>query len=138
MINNFNIRVYGVCIREGKLLTLNESFMGKEVVKLPGGGLEFGEGTIACLKREFKEELGVEITVKDSFYIQETFVPSLVKDNRQIVMLYFLVQINNPNKLVILDSSIKSYNWVSISEHCPLTLPVDKCMYEKLKVYCTP
>jgi len=64
----FNVRVYALCIVKNKLLTLQEPFAGKMVIKLPGGGLEFGEGTVDCLKREFKEELNLEIEVGDAFY----------------------------------------------------------------------
>src|SRR5690606_2982439 len=98
----FNIRVYALCIVNNQLLTLKEPFAGNMLVKLPGGGLEFGEGTADCLKREFKEELNLEITVGDAFYIQENFVPSLAKDGKQLLMLYFFATITNLNNLEII------------------------------------
>ena len=33
------------------------------VTKFPGGGMEFGEGTIDCIKRECMEEFGEEVEV---------------------------------------------------------------------------
>lgn len=135
MLNGFNIRVYAICLLNGKLLVLNEPFMGHMVVKLPGGGLEYGEGPADCLVREFREELGLEIAVGDSFYIQETFVPSLAKDNKQIVMLYFLATIRDPDSMEIRDKVIQKAEWLPVTEACPLTLPVDRQMYEKLKKY---
>lgn len=136
MIDGFNIRVYGVCVRNGNLLTLSEPFMGKVVVKLPGGGLEYGEGPVDCLKREFEEELGILVTVKESFYIQETYVTSLAKNNKQIVMLYFLVEIPDETVFNIGDANIQEVAWRPITEPCALTLPVDQSMYQKLlKVY---
>ena len=59
----FNVRIYGLLIHSGHLLAVEEPFQGKKIVKLPGGGLEFGEGTIDALHREFKEELNVEVKV---------------------------------------------------------------------------
>ncbi len=135
MLDGFNVRVYAVCLRDGKLLVLHEPFMGHLVVKLPGGGLEYGEGPVDCLVREFREELGLEVEVKESFYIQERFVPSLAKNNKQIVMLYFMADILNPEALEIKDSVILKADWVPVTEACPLTLPVDRQMYEKLKRY---
>lgn len=35
--------------------------------ELPGGGLDWGEGPEACLKREIKEEMGLDVTAVGSF-----------------------------------------------------------------------
>lgn len=132
LLSGFNVRVYAVCVKNGSLLTMVEPFIGKMVRKLPGGGLEFGEGPVDCLHREFMEELNVRIHVRSSFFIQEHFVPSLVKDNKQILMLYFLVDIINWEEHDIMDPVIQKAEWVPLTKDCPLSLPVDKLMYEKL------
>lgn len=129
----FNIRVYALCIVNNQLLTLKEPFAGNMLVKLPGGGLEFGEGTADCLKREFKEELNLEITVGDAFYIQEGFVPSLVKDGKQLLMLYFFATITNLNNLEIIDKNIQEVRWISLTANNPFTLPVDRIVFNKLQ-----
>lgn len=46
----FTIRVYGLWLHNNSVLLSNESVKGVQVIKFPGGGLEFGEGTIDCLK----------------------------------------------------------------------------------------
>lgn len=129
----FNIRVYALCIVNNELLTLKESFLGKMLTKLPGGGLEFGEGTIACLKREFKEELNVEITVGDAFYIQENFVESLAKDGKQLLTLYFYATILDLHNLEIVDKNIEEVNWVPLKNNNPFVLPVDQIVFNKLQ-----
>lgn len=129
----FNIRVYALCIVNNQLLTLKEPFAGNMLVKLPGGGLEFGEGTADCLKREFKEELNLEITVGDAFYIQEDFVPSLAKDGKQLLMLYFFATITNLNNLEIIDKNIQEVRWISLTANNPFTLPVDRIVFNKLQ-----
>ena len=56
-ISQFNIRVYGILINErNEVLLTDEYRFGTEITKFPGGGLEFGEGTIDCIKREMMEE----------------------------------------------------------------------------------
>ena len=45
-MNQFNIRVYGLWIREGRILVTDEFRLGTFMTKFPGGALEFGEGTI--------------------------------------------------------------------------------------------
>ena len=129
----FNIRVYALCIVNNQLLTLKEPFAGNMLVKLPGGGLEFGEGTADCLKREFKEELNLEITVGDAFYIQENFVPSLTKDGKQLLMLYFFATITNLNNLEIIDKNIQEVRWIPLTANNPFTLPVDRIVFNKLQ-----
>jgi 8-oxo-dGTP pyrophosphatase MutT (NUDIX family) len=56
-----------------ELMALDEGYAGEKLVKLPGGGLEFGEGTLECLHREFAEELNLKIEVLEHFYTQEDF-----------------------------------------------------------------
>ena len=129
----FNIRVYALCIVNNQLLTLKEPFAGNMLVKLPCGGLEFGEGTADCLKREFKEELNLEITVGDAFYIQEDFVPSLAKDGKQLLMLYFFATITNLNNLEIIDKNIQEVRWISLTANNPFTLPIDRIVFNKLQ-----
>ena len=129
----FNIRVYALCIVNNEILTLKEPFAGNMVVKLPGGGLEFGEGTADCLKREFKEELNLEITVDDAFYIQENFVPSLAKDSKQLLTLYFFATIIDLHNLEIIDKNIQEVNWIPLTANNPFTLPVDKIVFNKLQ-----
>jgi hypothetical protein len=47
----FNVRVYGLLFDEkNRLLVSDEFIRGNYFTKLPGGGLEFGEGTRDCLK----------------------------------------------------------------------------------------
>lgn len=131
--NGFNIRVYALCIVDNELLVLKEPFAGKMVTKFPGGGMEFGEGTADCLKREFKEELNLEITVGDAFYIQEEFIQSLAKDGKQLLTLYFYATILDLHNLKIIDKNIQEINWVPLSASNPLTLPIDQIVFNKLQ-----
>ena len=72
----FNIRVYGLLIEDGKVLVSDELIKGKGITKFPGGGLEFGEGTIEALKREFREELDTEIHIRRHYYTTDFYVPA--------------------------------------------------------------
>jgi len=44
--NIFNVRVYALIINGDSILISKELIMVKEVLKFPGGGLEYGEGLI--------------------------------------------------------------------------------------------
>ena len=134
MIDKINIRVYAIYVNENQeLMALDEGYAGKKLVKLPGGGLEFGEGTLECLHREFAEELNLKIEVLEHFYTQEEFLASMFRENEQLLTIYYTVNILNLDELKILDESIENVKWISLHEENPLPLPIDKIVFEKLK-----
>jgi ADP-ribose pyrophosphatase YjhB (NUDIX family) len=87
----FNVRVYGILIHEGAVLVSDEYIKKNKITKFPGGGLEFGEGTRDCLRREFREELQLEVTVGEHFYTTDFFVCSSFDTNSQVISIYYLV-----------------------------------------------
>ena len=88
MIDKINIRVYAIYLNEkNELMALDEGYAGEKLIKLPGGGLEFGEGTIECLHREFAEELNLKIEVLEHFYTQEDFLVSRFRENEQLLTI---------------------------------------------------
>lgn len=86
------MRVYGILAEGGRLLVSDEFIKGREITKLPGGGLEFGEGTADCLVREFKEETGIKVAVKSHFYTTDFFVTSAFNVKSQVISIYYVVQ----------------------------------------------
>lgn len=90
-ISSFNVRVYGLFInRKNEILLADEERFGMRMTKFPGGGLQFGEGTIDCLKREAREELGQEIEIVRHFYTTDFFQPSAFNDSHQLISIYYL------------------------------------------------
>lgn len=92
MIDKFNIRVYGLLVNENKILLSSERIDDYQMLKLPGGGLEFGEGILECIKREFKEELDLNIMVYEQIYLTDHFIQSAFKKNEQVIALYYWVE----------------------------------------------
>lgn len=133
MINAINIRVYGICIKDNRLMVLKEGYAGEKLIKLPGGGLEFGEGILDCLHREFLEELNLKIKVVEHFYTQEVFLASRFRENEQLLTIYYKVEISNIEELKILDSGIESVEWLPINAENTLPLPIDQLVFEKLQ-----
>lgn len=99
--NIFNVRVYGILIYDGMLLVSDERIKGINITKLPGGGLEYGEGTLDCVIREFKEELDLDITTVSHFYTTDFFVNSAFSQNNQVISIYYVV------KPVVLNDMLK-------------------------------
>ena len=134
MIDRLNIRVYATAIKDEKVLVLHEEYAGEQLMKLPGGGLEFGEGVLDCLHREFEEELNVKINILGHLYTQEDFVVSRFRDNEQLLTVYYLVEIIDENDFLIMDPCSEKTEWIPINtDENPFILPVDKIAFEKLK-----
>jgi len=126
--------VYACVVKDKKVLTLFEEYAGEPLMKFPGGGLEFGEGLNECLKREFAEELNVDVEIVEHFYTQEDFLVSRFRDNEQLLTIYYLVNIVNEEDFIILDPCIEKAEWLSIDQpENPFSLPIDRIVFDKLK-----
>ncbi|GAA4136377.1 hypothetical protein GCM10022216_11380 [Sphingobacterium kyonggiense] len=108
----FNVRVYGILINEhGEVLISDERTENVSFTKFPGGGLEYGEGLIDALKREFMEETGMEIEVLQHIYTTDFYEKSSFNES-QIISIYYLVrnltQINLNIRSICFDFTEKS------------------------------
>src|SRR6478735_5720833 len=93
----FNVRVYGVLIDSRKRLLVSDEYIrGGYFTKLPGGGLEIGEGTRDCLAREFMEETGLKVTVGEHIYTTDFFQISAFNKKDQIISIYYCVHTAEP------------------------------------------
>ena len=146
----FNIRVYGILIDEqNRLLVSDEFIRGNYYTKLPGGGLEIGEGTRDCLKREFMEETGLDVTIGEHFYTTDFFQISAFNNRDQIVSIYYRVI---PNQKINIETKSKPFDFASHQVSDPtgeaevfrwipcnllsekdVSLPIDKVVINLLK-----
>ena len=86
----FNIRVYGILIGEKKQVLVSDEFIrGNYYTKFPGGGLEFGEGTRDCLKREFMEEMSLNVEIGEHIYTTDFYQISAFNPGQQIISIYY-------------------------------------------------
>lgn len=139
----FNVRVYGVLINDaGEVLISDEQEYGMRFTKFPGGGLEFGEGLIDGLKREFVEECNMNVGVISHFYTTDFYIKSAFNDS-QIISVYYLVQNINPInftiKTVVFDFDgdgdvLQAFRWVKLTDLNPddFIFPTDKRVVELL------
>ena len=146
------IRVYGILINEKKeVLVSDEYIRGSYYTKFPGGGLEVGEGTRDCLKREFKEEMDLEVLVGEHIYTTDFFVKSTFNTAHQILSIYYFVEALEQIRVPLRDKEfdfdeqqLKVYNEVQQTETFrfidwdqfsaeSVTLPIDKIVATFIK-----
>ena len=82
------IRVSGTLKKDDKILFVKHRKKGEEYYLLPGGGVDFGETFETALKREFLEEVNINISVDKLCIISEGVDP---KGEKHIINLVFLV-----------------------------------------------
>jgi len=139
-IKNFNIRVYGLLINDGKVLITHEHRAGIIMTKFPGGGLEKGEGLADGLKREFIEEMNLEIEVNNIFYVNDFLQISAFNSNDQLISFYYLI--DSKEKANIIADSNKSilvkgqqiFEWIAFKDLKidEFTFPIDRKVVGKL------
>lgn len=142
MNKRFNIRVYGLLINDNKeVLISKEKRFGKSFSKFPGGGLEWGEGTIDCLKREYKEELNIEISELEHYYTTDFFQESAFRQGDQLISIYYKVKSvqsdSIPNGFSAVDVEPGDENffyWIPIKDLSEemVSYPIDKKIVRKL------
>lgn len=143
----FTVRVYGVMINEQKQVLVSDEYIrGGYYTKFPGGGLEFGEGTLDCMRREWMEELSQEIEVVEHIYTTDFFQISAFDDRSQIISIYYLVKPISPFVAPLLEKpfgfdippgatqveGVRWINWEEFSDET-VTLPIDKVLTKIIK-----
>ncbi|MHA4807182.1 NUDIX hydrolase [Flavitalea flava] len=147
-----NLRVYGILLGENKKVLVSDEFIREDyITKFPGGGMEFGEGTRDCLKREFKEEMDLEVKIADHIYTTDFFQMSAFNPELQIISIYYFVEALEPIRVPLRtipfdfdEQQLKVYeekketetfrfiDWDLFSESS-VTLPIDKVLATLLK-----
>ena len=137
-ISRLTVRIYALILNDRSEILLSEEFHhNMKMCKFPGGGLELGESTLACLRREMREELGAEIEIIEHFYTTDFFQKSQFQQDTQVLAIYYLAKLLNtptssaskyPFELCELKNGSLSHRWQALDSFTPeiLTFPFDK------------
>ena len=111
----------GLAIKKNKLL-VSEGFdkvKNETFYRCLGGGIEFLEKSEEALKREFLEEINVDITVKDFLGISENIFTYQGKKAHELI-LFYSIEISDENYQeeykVIDDHGETIAKWIDINE----------------------
>jgi ADP-ribose pyrophosphatase YjhB (NUDIX family) len=147
-----SVRVYGILLNEENQVLVSDEFIrGAYYTKFPGGGLEVGEGTRDCLKREFKEEMNLDVAIGEHIYTTDFFQQSAFNTAHQILSIYYFVKALEPitvplrNKEFDFDEQqlavyeavkqIETFRFVDWNDFSAekVTLPIDKIVADIVK-----
>lgn len=148
--SKLTVRVYGILINsQHQVLVSDEFIRGNFFTKFPGGGLELGEGTRDCLKREFKEETNLDVTIGEHIYTTDFYQQSAFNHQDQILSIYYYAHTQEPNNLKTSNTpfdflphqiedkttcaeTFRWVNWEDLNE-ATVSLAIDKVVAKMLK-----
>lgn len=90
----FSYRVAGICMQNGCVLLQRPT--NDKGYAFPGGHVSLGETNAETLVREFKEEIGADIAVRELKWVAEIFFPWGDKLCHQIC-LYYEIELLSPD-----------------------------------------
>lgn len=113
--------VLGLAVKDNKLL-LSEGFDNvkkQTFYRCLGGGIEFLEKSTDALKREFKEEINIDIVIKDLLGISENIFTYEGKNAHELVFYYNINILGKDYKeeyVVTDDNGQTKAVWIDINE----------------------
>ena len=113
--------VLGIAIKNGKILVSEgyDKVKKQTFYRCLGGGIEFLETSQEALKREYKEELGIDIIVEDFCGISENIFTYQGKNAHELI-LFYNIKIQDKDvgeKYHIIDDNCESdAYWIDVNE----------------------
>ncbi len=111
--------VLGIAKRNNKILVGKgyDRVKKQEFYRPLGGGIEFQEKSVDALKREYKEELDIDIIVKDFCGVVENIF-SFEGKNAHEIILFYNIKIKEEDykeKYHVIDDDTDAY-WIDIDD----------------------
>lgn len=106
-------------VKKGNKLLVNKGYdkvTNKEFYRCIGGGIEFLENSKDALKREFKEELNIDIEVGEFLGIAENIFTFNGKNAHELILFYnVFIKDEDYKEKYIIDGEVNAF-WIDINK----------------------
>jgi 8-oxo-dGTP diphosphatase len=116
-VQKFRVALYGVLVENNKVLLATTRVPSGTIVNFPGGGLELGEAPLEAIPREFKEETGLDIEVKELLFCSQHFQQNPEYPTEQLMHIYYRVERTGGSLMGAgNDDDVAQVSWVGLDE----------------------
>ncbi len=141
----YKLRVYALIINEQLEILLSDEYqLDMKMVKFPGGGMEYAEGTIDCLQREAMEEFGQPLINVRHYYTTDYYQPALFFKDHQLISFYYTADLSEEIRFRVsrkpfdfpeMKNGQQTFRWASLQDLEPaeLSFPIDQKVLMQLK-----
>lgn len=91
-VQKFRVALYGVLIENNHVLLANTRVPSGIITNFPGGGLELGEAPLEAVAREFQEETGLHVEVKELLFCSQAFQQNPEYPTEQLMHIFYRVE----------------------------------------------
>jgi len=106
-----SVVVAGLILNQKGEILLCKSYKWNNLLVVPGGHIKYGETIKEAIKREVKEEVGLDIKVKKILFVQELIEPKDYCKKRHFVSLQCICSAKNDD-VKIDNDEMQDYKWV--------------------------
>jgi mutator protein MutT len=116
-VQKFRIALYGVLVQSNQVLMAHTRVPSGIITNFPGGGLELGEAPLEAVAREFQEETGLTVAVKELLFCSQLFQQNPEYPTEQLMHIFYRVErIGGDLTTTGNDDDVASVEWVALND----------------------
>lgn len=116
-VTKFRIALYGVLVENRRVLLATTRVPSGTITNFPGGGLELGESPLDAVAREFMEETGLIVEVKELLFCSQLFQQNPEYPHEQLMHIFYRVEKTGGTLIAHgNDDDVAAVSWVSLNE----------------------
>ena len=115
-VQKFRVALYGVLVENRRVLLATTRVPSGLLTHFPGGGLELGEAPLEAVAREFREETGLEVGVKNLLFCSQKFQQNPEYPTEQLMHIYYRVERTGGSLIDGNNDDVAGVSWATLEE----------------------
>jgi mutator protein MutT len=116
-VQKFRVALYGVLVENNQVLMATTRVPSGSITNFPGGGLELGEAPLEAVAREFQEETGLTVAVKELLFCSQQFQQNPEYPTEQLIHIFYRVERKGGDLITTGNNDdVASVEWVNVED----------------------